>query len=189
MANTDSRYGLRPVRYISGAPHCGETNEYDIDGSSNSTKIYWGDPVKPTAGGYIVQAAGGDTNIVGVFQGCEYTDEDGKRVWNKYWPGNTNLSNVKAFVADHPDLVFNVQADDNTTPTQATLNANADFAIGTGSSNTGRSGAYLDTSSIVTGAANLRIMRLVPMEENEMGDFADFEVLINEHAYKTTSGT
>lgn len=190
MANTQAYFGLRPKRHLLAGGFVPQHSKYFIN-SSYTTKIHFGDPVKPVAAGYIEDAAAGDTNIRGVFQGCEYTDSSGKKQFSPYWTGESGASNIIAYITDDPFVVYEVQADDNTTISQANIHQNADFAQGTGDDQSGTSGAYLDTSTLTTGAAQLRILGPSEKPGNTLGDFVKLEVLINEHDLKGTgtSGT
>ena len=74
MANKDAAFGLRPVRMMGGAPYSGGQSRYRI-ASGLSGKIFQGDLVKQVTGGGIERAAASSTvPVVGVFNGCQYTD-------------------------------------------------------------------------------------------------------------------
>ena len=191
MANTDAPRRTVPIKHLDGSPYNGATGEYKIADAYNTT-IFTGDYVKMTATGYVELAAAGNTSL-GVFQGCSYTDANGKPTWSPYWPASTSTFNsegAKAYVADAPDLIFEMQMDsDGATPSQADVGTNADFiSTHTGSTVTGQSKMEVDTSTCTTATANLRILRFVPRADNEVGNYAKVEVLINEHFYKTTTG-
>ena len=66
--------------------------------------------------------------------------------------------------------------------------ANCDVLAGSGSTSTGTSAHEIDRSTVTTSTAQLRLLRLVPRENNAHGDYAKWELLINEHVYKSTSG-
>ena len=112
MANLDSPFGLRPVRMVNGSPFSNQQNRYRI-AANYGTSIYQGDLVQVVTGGGIERvAAGGSGLILGVFNGCTYTDpSSGKQKWSNYYPASTNASDIIAFVIDAPDTVFEVQAD------------------------------------------------------------------------------
>ena len=112
MANLDSPFGLRPVRMVNGSPFSNQQNRYRI-AANYGTSIYQGDLVQVVTGGGIERvAAGGSGLILGVFNGCTYTDPtSGKQKWSNYYPASTNASDIIAFVIDAPDTVFEVQAD------------------------------------------------------------------------------
>ena len=71
MANKDAAFGFRPTRHLSGGDI--RTEEYAI-AANYGTAIYTGQVVEAVAGGGVEAAAAGDTQHVGVFGGCFYTD-------------------------------------------------------------------------------------------------------------------
>ena len=112
MANKDAAFGLRPARMMGGAPYSGGQSRYRI-ASGYSGKIFQGDLVKQVTGGGVERAAASSTvPLVGVFNGCQYTDPTtGETVFKNYYPGSIAASDIIAFVIDDPNVVFEVQAD------------------------------------------------------------------------------
>tara|TARA_A100000172_G_scaffold27531_1_gene16170 strand:- start:382 stop:966 length:585 start_codon:yes stop_codon:yes gene_type:complete len=151
MANKDAAFGMKPVRMIGGAPYSGGTSRYRI-AANYGTAIFQGDMVAQVTGGTVeVHADGGTVPIVGVFNGCQFTDPtSGEQVFSNFYPASTNASDIIAFIIDDPNVVFEVQADD-TFPV-ADLFGNFDIVYtSSGSTLTGISGAELD---VTTGATN-----------------------------------
>ena len=151
MANKDAAFGMKPVRMIGGAPYSGGTSLYRI-AANYGTSIFQGDMVAQVTGGTVeVHADGGTVPIVGVFNGCQFTDPtSGEQVFSNFYPASTNASDIIAFIIDDPNVVFEVQADD-TFPV-ADLFGNFDIVYtSSGSTLTGISGAELD---VTTGATN-----------------------------------
>lgn len=183
MANTQGYFGLRPVRTLSGTPfNDGMTGEYTIS-TGYTTSLFTGDAVTLSADGTIIAA--GTAPIVGVFMGCEYVDASGRKRFAKYWDGLTTHTDVKAYVADSPDLVCQIQVDDMAFAL-TDVGTRGDFAKGTGSTSNGRSGGFIDT--LVTTAAQLGVLRLAPVTGNETGAYATVEVSIAEHFHRTAAG-
>lgn len=156
MANTNAPFGFRQYFGGSGgAPTFAQSTR--LIAAGNTTAIYAGDPVMPvisTANGYITQAAPGTTTLAGIFVGCKYTSVSQKRtVWSAYWPGSDASGDVEAYVIDDPNAQFVVQGNSTTFNISGTLTSvtsskvgqYAQFAIGTGNSSTGQSGAYLNS--------------------------------------------
>ena len=112
MANKDAAFGLRPVKMIGGAPWTGGQSRYRI-AANYGTSIFQGDMVMQVTGGTVeIHADGGTVPIVGVFNGCQYTDPTtGEQVFSNYYPASTNASDIIAFIIDDPMVVFEVQAD------------------------------------------------------------------------------
>ena len=76
MANANAPFGLRPVRYLSGAPYNGAANRYSIP-STDSTAVYIGGMVKPAgsadANGVMTVTGNVSTGnaVIGVVVGVE----------------------------------------------------------------------------------------------------------------------
>lgn len=182
MANADRPNGLKPIRHLSGAPYNGQANRYAFL-AADGTATFIGDLVKLSGTAHtdgtpaIAQAAAGDAAI-GVLVGLE--------------PDPTNLglrhrtaSTLRyAYVADDPSLIFEIQEDSDTSTLAVTeVGLCANVVVGSGSTTTGASGMELDSSDVSTDTAGqLRILRLVPREDNSIGTNAKWEVQIAEHS-------
>ena len=154
MANQDAAFGMRPVKMIGGAPYTGGQSRYRI-AANYGTAIFQGDMVaQVTGGGIEVHADGGTVPIVGVFNGCRFTDPTtGKETFSNFYPASTNASDIAAFVIDDPNVVYEVQAD--AAFPVADLFGNFDIVYtSSGSTVTGISGAELD---VTTGATNTNL--------------------------------
>jgi len=156
VANTNTPFGFAQYQGgAGGAPTFAQTARRIASG--NTTPIYFGDPVMPvvgTANGYITQGSPGTTTLAGVFVGCQYVSVSQKRtVWSNYWPGSDANGDVIAYVIDDPNARFVVMGNSTTfnisgtlsTYTSSPIGKYAQFAIGSGNSNTGISGAYLNS--------------------------------------------
>ena len=93
-------------------------------------------------------------------------------------------------VVDAPDVIYQMQEDSvgNTIPADRVGN-NYDLIVGSGNTTTGTSTMEID-SSATSGAstAQLRLLGLSQLQNNEIGTNAVWDVLINEHFFKTTTG-
>jgi len=171
MANQDTAYGLRPIGLVGNGVNSTGVTQYEI-ASNNTNPIFQFSLCVPTAAGVIDHAgatSGGTTPALGVLMGVEYVDSGTKKVvFKNYWPGSNNVSvdtnhPVKAFVADNPNQLFMVAADESVTNRATALAdvfSNCSLANGTsGSTNTGRSTAELDISTAATTAT--LFMRIV----------------------------
>ena len=169
MANTDAAFGMRPVKMIGGAPYTGGQSRYRI-AANYGTSIFMGDMVaQVTGGGVEVHADGGSVPIVGVFNGCRFTDPTtGKETFSPYYPASTNAADIEAFVIDDPNVVFEIQAD--AAFPVADLFGNFDIVYtSSGSTTTGRSGAELDVTTGAT-TANLPIKAIDISQDPENSD-------------------
>lgn len=131
---------------------------------SDTTKIFYGDPVKLGSNGYISQwtASTGVSQLAGIFRGCEYYSLSNKTtIFPNYWPGADVATNatVVGYIEPVNTAVppyFLVQtANSNTTATavtQADVGQNADVSLGSGNTNNGMSTAYLDQFTFGTTA-------------------------------------
>lgn len=186
MANTNQPMGFIPA-YNTRLGTCSPNTRgaYSI-ASAYGTALYPGDPVKFTgtadaAGRQGIQrAAAGDT-VCGIFAGVEYVDASGVPQQPGYWAASTVATQVVAYVYDDPNIVFEVQGDEDIVA--ADIGATADCVAGTGSAVTKRSGYMLDSSDIGTGAG-LLILGLVKRADNEFGNYAKVHVQLNEHTYR-----
>lgn len=171
MANLDASFGMKPVRMMGGSPYSGGQSRYRI-AANYGTSIFQGDMVmQVTGGGVEIHADGGTVPIVGVFNGCTYTDPtSGEQVFSNYYPASTNASDIISFIVDDPNVVFEIQADD-TFPV-ADLFGNFDIVYTTaGSTLSGISGAELDVTTGAT-TAGLPIKAIDISEDPENSDVA-----------------
>lgn len=181
MANTNSPFGLRPIRHLTG----GEVRlqEYSI-AAAYSTKIHQGDPVEMTGTGRNIQiAAAGNVDNIGVFWGCRYVDAGGEQQFGRYWPGTAGATDIVAMVYDDPKIVYECQSD---TLAEGDVGTLVDWNEGTASDSTGVSGAYAVGSVTGTTGKALRVQRLVPRVDNAYGAYAKVEVTFAEHAQNTS---
>ena len=146
MANKDAAFGFKPTRHLTGGKIRAE--EYTI-AANHGTSIFNGQVVEAVAGGGIEQAAAGDTQQLGVFGGCFFTDpSSSKPTFKAFYPASTNASDIVATVYADPYIVYEAQHDG--TGTAAMNNSGFDFVGVGGSTTTGRSTQELDTSTVTT---------------------------------------
>lgn len=189
MANTNRPSGARPVRYIGGAPYNGACTPYSVD-ASNATAIFVGDFIIREADGNVAPytgSGGGDLLGVCVAVGANSTlYMDPSNLDRRYLPASTAGT---VLVADSPDIVFECQEDPAGTALVAgDAGSNCDVLATAGSTVTGQSAHEIDRSTVVATTAQLRLIRLIDRADNAHGDYAKWEVLINEHVYKATAG-
>ena len=169
MANKDASFGLKPVKMMGGSPYSGGQSRYRI-AANYGTNIFQGDLVaQVTGGGIELHADGGTVPIVGVFNGCMFTDPTtSEQVFSNHYPASTNASDIIAFVHDDPNTVFETQADD-TFPV-ADLFGNFDIVYtNSGSTTTGISGAELDVTTGAT-TTNLPLKAIDISQDPENSD-------------------
>ena len=169
MANTNAPFGFRQYSGTGSAP---TYEQIAVRIVYNATNIFFGDPVAPDANGYVVQASSNSVQVAGIFVGCQYLSVAQKRtVWSNYWPGSDVASGntVTGYIVNDPNAKWVAQSD--ATGVAATdINANIGFAIGTGNTASGISGAYLDTSTInTTNTLPFRIISLIDFPPGTQG--------------------
>jgi len=154
MANTQAYFGFRQYQGTGSAP---TYEQVAVLIAYNANAIYYGDPVTWQAAGTVAQSAStGATpaalGIAGIFVGCQYLSVSQKRtVWSNYWPGSdvASTSTVTGYIINDPNAKFVAQSD-GTGIALADVNSTIGFAIGSGNTANGLSGAYLDTTTINT---------------------------------------
>ncbi len=191
MANINAPSGLRPIGKLGSSVNSTGTTEYDILTGTTGT-IYTGDPVKMVSTGGIAVAAAGDL-LLGVFQGCHFTDSSGDRIFSPVWTTLTATSDCKAAVVDDPDALFEVQSAATGSVTQTNVGLNGDIVYAAGSSISGVSGVEI-SGTMATGTAQLRIMGISNDPSNNalgtgsLSTNVNFIVRIAEHFNRTAAG-
>ena len=190
MANVVEKFGLRPYRKLDGTPLVGAQNRYTI-ASNHSTAIFQGDLVIPlTAGNIDRHTANNSTAVIGVFNGCFYTDPTtSKPTFSNSYPGSIVASDITAFVVDDPDAVFLMDAD--AAFTRADLYQNYSVTTGSGNTTTGISEVQLDVSVSGTNASFvIQAIDISQDPDNSDTTTANANVLvrINKHFYRNGTG-
>lgn len=159
MANTSAHFGFAQDSGNGSSP----TYEQVVrQAQYNASAIYYGDPVTSQTDGTIAISSAGTTQIAGIFYGCKYLSVAQKRtVWSNYWPGSDVASGnyVECYIVNDPNARFIVQSG-ATGLTLADIGANVQFNIGTPSSVTGISGAYVESPN-TTATLPFRVYGLV----------------------------
>ena len=190
MANVVEKFGLRPYRKLDGTPLVGAQNRYSI-ASNHTTAIFQGDLVIPlTAGTIDRHTANNSTAVLGVFNGCFYTDPTTQKpTFRNSYPGSIAASDITAFVVDDPDAVFLMDAD--ATFAQADLFRNYSVTTGSGNTTTGISEVQLDVSVSGTNASFI-IQAIDISQDPDNSDTgsanANILVRINKHFYRNGTG-
>ena len=186
MANQDAAFGLRPIGRVGGTPYTGGQSRYRI-AANYGTAIFQGDMVMQVTGGTVeIHADGGTVPIVGVFNGCQYTDPTtGEQRFSNFYPASTNASDLIAFIIDDPMVVFEVQAD--AAFPVADLFGNFDVVYtSAGSTTTGISGSELKVADGGT-ATTLSLKAIDISEDPENSDVAsantNVKVVIQNHIF------
>lgn len=186
MANADAPFGLRPVRYLSGAPYNGAANKYYVP-SSDSTAIY--------VGGLVKLAGSADADGVASVTGNVATGNAVLGVVVAVVPDTADSLVYRAasttryvMVADDPNLVFEIQEDSvGAAMAAANVGNTADITGFTGgSTTTGLSSLEIDSSTATAsgdGTEDVLIVGLVQSPDNAIGTNANWLVRLNNHSF------
>jgi hypothetical protein len=190
MSNQVEKFGLRPYRKLDGTPLVGAQNRYTI-ASGLAGAIFQGEMVQPLASGNIERHAPNTSEaVVGVFNGCFYTDPTTQKpTYSNFYPGGIAASDITAFVVDDPDAVFLMDAD--AAFTRADLYKNYSVTNTTGVTQTGMSKQQLDVSvSGITATFAVQAIDISQDPENSDTGSANANILvrINNHFYRSGTG-
>lgn len=185
MANTDTRFGFRPVRHRNGAPYNGAAEPMYIASSYDSGGMFVGDLIVKVAAGSNtsrVEAPGVGSFPPGALPQVQLAAvTDGTFASGVIVGFAANPSNLEqkhnptsteriALVCTDPDIVYEIQADGDLTETMIGLNGTF-IRTHAGSTVTGLSGEELDTGTTTAPAANaslmLRIVGMVNRDDND----------------------
>lgn len=190
MANSDARFGLRPIIQGNAGGFTGKVTAY-----YTTAELFVGDPVVKTgtantagaglgkqyAAGtlpVVAKATAGATNeITGAVVGFDVDPDNLDKTYNP-------TSNARVvYVADDPQQLFEIQADSGAVVAATDIGTNADVIYThAGSTATGLSGVELDTSDMAADATyQLTILGVIPRENNELGTNTKLRVRINLH--------
>lgn len=186
MANQDAAFGLRLSRSGNGSDLIGMQNKYRI-AANYGTSIFQGDIVKAVTGGGVERIVAGATDLVlGVFNGCRYTDPTtGKETFSNFYPASTNAADIEAFIIDAPHAQYEIQAD--AAFPVADLFGNFDIVDATaGSTASGTSRTEIDvTTGATTAGLPLKAIDISTDPENSDVGSANTNVIvvINNHLF------
>jgi hypothetical protein len=171
MANTNAPFGFSQYSGNGSAP---TYEQVPVVIAYNASAIFFGDPVEPDGTGTVVRGDGttGAAGIAGIFVGCKYLSVSQKRtVWSNYWPGTdvASTQTVEGYIVNDPNAKFLVQVG-TTGLTQAEVNSNIGYDIGTGNTANGLSGAFVTEASLnTTSTLPFRVIGLVTQPPGSAG--------------------
>lgn len=184
MANSDTPTGLSPIRYTNGTPYNGGATRYYIP-ATDTTAAYLGAPValagSADADGVPTVTANVAANaaLLGAVVSVQPVTQDS----TTFRAASTGRY---VYVADNPDLIFEIQEDSvGGALTAANVGNVANLTgFGSGENINGRSAVEIDSSTATasgTGNEQVSLLGLIQSERNEFGDNANFLVRINNH--------
>ena len=149
--------------------------------SGYGTDIFFGDVVKRASNGTIEKDTGTSTATpVGIFMGCTYTNPSTKqKLFYQSYPAGTSASDIQAYVADDPDVLFKVASVSSGTTVAFygpnVIGENAVLCQNAGSNNTGDSAvAIFGGNTATTASFPIRIVDVVPDTGNGSNGYCEF---------------
>lgn len=187
MANTSRVNGFKAFQYLDGTPYNGKVGQYYVQ-AADGTAIYVGDMV-------LLDGSGSTAGIASVTKATAAGAVIGPVVGKVIDPTNLNTPQYRAastaafvYVADSPDLLFEVQSSASLTATAIGLNAN--LVDAGGSTITGTSGETIDATSVTTTTtAQFKIVGFTQRIDNEPGTAVKLLVKVNNHQFGASTGT
>lgn len=187
-------YGLQPVKHAKGGivrtNNFSGVNGYRIAATAPSA-FFEGDLVTFSSGNIVTDmGAASPGAVVGVFWGAEYVDNaSGEVKFVRSIPASTVAKDkYKVYVYDDPDIIFKIEADQDTTAIAAAdVGKNVQIvASPTGSAITHKSGLVADSSTkAVTNTFPLTILGSAELDDSftSAGTSMDILVKINTHQF------
>lgn len=175
-------FGLRPSFHPSGVirPSIGTIT------SATAVNVFSQQPVRidPATGDILPAAAGAGTTLVGVMQGVEFTNAQGRRTVSNFWPtGTVALAgdpDTILYYTQDPTIIYEIQA--NGQVPRTSLGAMASYTAAAGSLGTGLSTQTLDVATMADAADQLQIIGLTKGVDNDWNDpFTMVQVQISQH--------
>lgn len=197
MSNNFAPFGFQGVRRLDGAAWTGSMNAALI-AAANTHQFFIGDPVVRLSTGYIDRVAIGSIptqGTLGIFVGCKTVPAATGSPWGWY-NGTAQSADTTAYIIDDPNVVFRCMVGTGASSaaggpaTIANVSENFNWQLGTGNTQTGRSGAYLDfAGGGTTDTLPLTIIGIVTQppgmngtDNTSVGNLV--EVILNQQAYK-----
>lgn len=207
MANVNAPFGLMPVEHLDGSPYNGRATRYYIP-STDGSAYYIGDVVclagaanggagtqsadangVPSIGKYV----NGDTLLLGPIIGVEVVNPNAASnqgtslaLEQIYIPA-TKTKDYYVYVADDPNLIFEIQGDaTSTNQTAAKSTYNAEITVATPSSGNQSASVVQSSSIALTATLALKLMGLSQRQfagGNAFGAYAVWRCKINNHQY------
>lgn len=185
MANANTPFGLKPVRYLSGAPYNGAANLYCIP-ATDGTACYIGSLVKPAGSadangiGTVTSNVSTGALVIGAVVGVMMDTRE-----SLLYRAASTLRYV--FVSDDPNLVYECQDDGASALAATNTWMVADLTNFTsGSTTTGLSSTVISSAAATSSGDNTEdvlLTGLVQRSTNAFGTYAKWMVRLNNHFY------
>ena len=190
MANANAAFGLLPIGKVGQNRDAQGLSEYNIAASSSA--IYQNDPVAAAATGYITVARNSDT-LLGSLNGVFFTNASTKKpTWANNLAASNTATDIVGYVSDDPYERFEVQASSTVPIASIFLNGNIVYTAGSSANYVSK--VTLNTSQLVSSAAQLRVIGIAKGFNNELLNATTYSTnvvvtaIISNHFYKQTTG-
>jgi hypothetical protein len=191
MSSVATPSGAEPIGTLSASgSFSGKVRHYPI-ATTYDTQISYGDFVSIVAGGGVeknVVTTTATAVTLGVFVGCAYTDPTtNQKTFSQYWPASNAATDAVAYVADDPNLLFQMQSDGIITA--ADRGQNCGIIVTAGNTTFGRSRNAASSTTNTTATLPLRIVDFVDGPDSAVGDtYTDVICMLNVHFYRQAAG-
>jgi hypothetical protein len=190
MANANAAFGLLPIGKVGQNRDAQGLSEYGIAASSSA--IYQNDPVAAADTGYIT-VAGNSGALLGSLNGVFFTNASTKKpTWANNLAASNTATDIVGYVSDDPYERFEVQASSTVPIASIFLNGNIVYTAGSSANYVSK--VTLNTSQLVSSAAQLRVIGIAKGFNNELLNATTYSTnvvvtaIISNHFYKQTTG-
>jgi hypothetical protein len=191
MANPNAAFGLLPIGKVGQNRDAQGLSEYGIAASSSA--IYQNDPVAAADTGYIT-VAGNSGALLGSLNGVFFTNASTKKpTWANNLAASNTATDIVGYVSDDPYERFEIQASSTLAIADIFLNGNIVYTAGSSANYVSK--VTLNTSQLVSTAAQLRVIGVSKNNtNNEKLNATTYSTnvvvtaIISNHFYKQTTG-
>lgn len=191
MTNPSTGFGFRPIRRLDGAAWTGSGSPRTIL-ATYATAIYRGDVVSTDSSGYIIRGTTQSAPISGIFWGCEYYDNTVRQwLYQPYYPAAApSTLNIKAFVVDDPNVIFQARLSGAITNFHPGVNANYTTTTPTNVGTQGLSVESIDSANMdTTNTRPFRCIKYDPSVDNDAASsYAKVWVILNNSDFRQLTG-
>jgi len=190
MANPNAAFGLLPIGKVGQNRDAQGLSEYGIAASSSA--IYQNDPVAAADTGYIT-VAGNTGALLGSLNGVFFTNASTKKpTWANNLAASNTATDIVGYVSDDPYERYEIQASSTLPIADIFLNGNIVYTAGSSANYVSK--VTLNTSQLVSTAAQLRVIGVSKGFNNEKLNATTYSTnvvvtaIISNHFYKQTTG-
>ena len=191
MANPNAAFGLLPIGKVGQNRDAQGLSEYNI--AASSAAIYQNDPVTAAGTGYITVATS-QSQLLGSLNGVFFTNASTKKpTWANNLAASNTATDIVGYVSDDPYERFEIQASSTLAIADIFLNGNIVYTAGSSANYVSK--VTLNTSQLVSTAAQLRVIGVSKNStNNEKLNATTYSTnvvvtaIISNHFYKQTTG-